>query len=105
MSKKPEGRTIIIRDKDGKEIERMEDVDKYMVIWEGNKRMDVKAWCNMQWAAYAIKVADTNLNNSLQQAQVQKAMAQQQQQQQGVQIAKDMPQGFPGSLKQMRSQP
>lgn len=99
MSKKEQGYTIIVRDKDGKEIERLDGVDQYMIIWEGSKRMDVKAKCIMQWAAYAIRVADNNLNNSLQRTEMQQAAAKQQ----GVQVATQLPPGFPGSLKQMRN--
>ncbi len=96
-SKKNEGYTIIVRDKDGKELECLDNVDQYMIIWEGNKRMDVKAQCIMQWAAYALKVADANLNNSLQRAELQAAADQKP----GVQLATELPPGFPSSRRQL----
>ena len=94
---KDKGYTIIVRDADGKELERMENVDQYMLIWEGDKRMDVKAKCIMQWAAYALKVADANLSNSLQREEMRRVAGQP-----GIGIAQDVPPtGMAGSRKSL----
>ena len=60
-TKKSDGYTIIVRDKAGQEVVKLEDVDSYLCVWEGNKKMDVQHACNLQWAAHAVNVAHCHI--------------------------------------------
>lgn len=90
--------TLIIRDEAGKELFKV-DAESYLLVYEADKRMDVKAVCTVQWAAYATKIADENMTSQMRRAEMEQMLAQR-----GViQTAGVIPPGLaPGGRRQMK---